>query len=400
MGFKAYPEKTIAGTNVSVDEISYLDGVTSNIQTQINTIFDNAPTITNPTFNVSLSGGENYTSVDEIINPAISGSFKISNYSAIPPFSVGDIVTFINSPRNDATIDGMNFEVVDSGFDNVFETYFVRVAAVNTSDNSTVDTWVGFGGGAPSGFSMSTVSSKTITPANIGHLDDPTFLITDTPKAIAISDFGTSSNTITFYGAGPSLTTLQDGILAAGNKFFLTNTSSNNVDIDYVEFTATNFNQINAQYQMHVTVSPSDSADNAKWQAYIGQGGQGSSVFAPAATVQITPSNILKLKSLSATAFTSQDVNNTPSIGNLVSGKYFIDTSAYSTQVKLPAAPELGTEIQIFDAGGVAGTNNITVVTASYDDKINGQNDSGLLDTNGVAATFIWTGATYGWRMG
>lgn len=78
-------------------------------------------------------------------------------------------------------------------------------------------------------------------------------------------------------------------------------------------------------------------------------------------------------------------------------GRYFVDTSAART-LTLPASPALGDEIMVFDASGTAGTNNITI--ANNSNKINGTLDSALLDVNGVAAVFVWTGSTYGWRMG
>jgi len=82
----------------------------------------------------------------------------------------------------------------------------------------------------------------------------------------------------------------------------------------------------------------------------------------------------------------------------LVAGtRYLVDTSAART-LTLPANPSAGDEIQILDAIGTAGTNNITVASNSL--KINGSVQDALLDVNGVAAVFIYTGATYGWRMG
>lgn len=81
----------------------------------------------------------------------------------------------------------------------------------------------------------------------------------------------------------------------------------------------------------------------------------------------------------------------------VATGHYFVDTSAART-LTLPASPALGDEIQVFDATGTAGTNNITI--ANNSNKINGTSDSALLDVDGVAAVFVWTGSTYGWRMG
>lgn len=80
----------------------------------------------------------------------------------------------------------------------------------------------------------------------------------------------------------------------------------------------------------------------------------------------------------------------------LSTGKYFVDTSTTRT-LTLPASPSLGDEIQVFDASGTAGTNNITVLNNGKN--INGILDSALLDVNGVAAVFVYTGSTYGWRM-
>ena len=81
----------------------------------------------------------------------------------------------------------------------------------------------------------------------------------------------------------------------------------------------------------------------------------------------------------------------------LTKGKYFVDTTAART-LTLTATPALGDEIQIFDATGTAGTNIITVQNNSL--RINGVLDTALLDANGVAASFVYTGSTYGWRMG
>lgn len=77
--------------------------------------------------------------------------------------------------------------------------------------------------------------------------------------------------------------------------------------------------------------------------------------------------------------------------------KYFVDTTAART-LTLPASPTLGDEIQVFDASGTAGTNNITINSNSG--KINGSVQDAILDVNGVATSLIYTGSTYGWRLG
>jgi hypothetical protein len=77
--------------------------------------------------------------------------------------------------------------------------------------------------------------------------------------------------------------------------------------------------------------------------------------------------------------------------------RYFVNTAAART-LTLPDSPALGAEVQVFDANGSAGTNNITVNRNGQN--INGITANALLDINGVAAVFVYTGATYGWRMG
>ncbi len=77
--------------------------------------------------------------------------------------------------------------------------------------------------------------------------------------------------------------------------------------------------------------------------------------------------------------------------------RYFVDTSSAIT-VTLPASPSVGDEIQFFDAIGIAGTNNITIERNGQ--RINGLEENASLDVDGVAAVFVYTGSTFGWRLG
>lgn len=76
--------------------------------------------------------------------------------------------------------------------------------------------------------------------------------------------------------------------------------------------------------------------------------------------------------------------------------RYFIDTSA-ARELTLPASPNLGDAIELFDAVGTAATNNVTVLNNS--EKINGVLDSAIIDMDEFVVSFIYTGSTYGWRM-
>jgi hypothetical protein len=101
----------------------------------------------------------------------------------------------------------------------------------------------------------------------------------------------------------------------------------------------------------------------------------------------------------SALASYKQEVNLAVSSDiTLVAGRrYFVDTTAART-LTLPASPTLGQEIIVIDATGTSGTNNITINSNSG--KINGTVQNVTIDVDGAAASFIYTGATYGWRIG
>jgi hypothetical protein len=94
-----------------------------------------------------------------------------------------------------------------------------------------------------------------------------------------------------------------------------------------------------------------------------------------------------------------QEVNLSISANTtLVAGRrYFVDTTAART-LTLPANPSVGNEIVILDATGTAGTYNITV--SSNSKKINGTVQDLVIDTDGAGASLIYTGSTYGWRVG
>jgi len=93
-----------------------------------------------------------------------------------------------------------------------------------------------------------------------------------------------------------------------------------------------------------------------------------------------------------------QEINVSVSANtNLVAGRrYFVDTAAART-LTLPASPAVGNEIVVIDATGTAGTNNITINSNNL--KINGEVQNAIIDLDGGAALFLYTGSTYGWRM-
>jgi hypothetical protein len=83
---------------------------------------------------------------------------------------------------------------------------------------------------------------------------------------------------------------------------------------------------------------------------------------------------------------------------NIIAGsRYFVSSSSELT-LTLPASPVLNDEIQILDASGNASTYNITV--ARNGNKINGGTGNLIIDMNGSWVVLLYTGSTYGWKVG
>lgn len=75
---------------------------------------------------------------------------------------------------------------------------------------------------------------------------------------------------------------------------------------------------------------------------------------------------------------------------------YYVDTTAART-LTLPASPNTGDSIYIYDASNSALTYNITVQPNS--NKIQGSVQDLIIDSNAAAAYLSYTGATYGWAV-
>lgn len=83
---------------------------------------------------------------------------------------------------------------------------------------------------------------------------------------------------------------------------------------------------------------------------------------------------------------------------NLLAKKRYFVTSASALTLTLPASPALNDEVQVVDASGNASTYNITV--ARNGSKINGGTGNLIIDNNGGWYTLLYTGSTYGWKVG
>ena len=82
----------------------------------------------------------------------------------------------------------------------------------------------------------------------------------------------------------------------------------------------------------------------------------------------------------------------------LVAGRRYFVTSASALTLTLPTSPAQNDQVDIFDASGNAATYNITIARNSS--LINGNAGNFIIDANGYWATLVYTGATYGWKVG
>ncbi len=82
----------------------------------------------------------------------------------------------------------------------------------------------------------------------------------------------------------------------------------------------------------------------------------------------------------------------------LVAGRRYFVTSASALTLTLPSSPAQNDQVDIFDASGNAATYNITIARNSS--LINGNAGNFIIDANGYWASLVYTGATYGWKVG
>jgi hypothetical protein len=76
---------------------------------------------------------------------------------------------------------------------------------------------------------------------------------------------------------------------------------------------------------------------------------------------------------------------------------YWVDTSAATITLTLPANPSMGDIVRIFDVQSTFDTNNLTVDRNGK--PIMGVNDNLTVNTEGAAFELVYYNATQGWRL-
>jgi hypothetical protein len=82
----------------------------------------------------------------------------------------------------------------------------------------------------------------------------------------------------------------------------------------------------------------------------------------------------------------------------LLAGRRYFVTSASALTLTLPVNPSVNDQIDILDASGNASTYNITVNRNG--NKINGVTGNLIIDSSGTWVSLVYSGSTYGWRVG
>jgi len=89
----------------------------------------------------------------------------------------------------------------------------------------------------------------------------------------------------------------------------------------------------------------------------------------------------------------------TSSIGSstsCIAGNRYITTVTSGITLTLPESPSTGDEVQVLDGTGAA----TSILVARNGNLINGLSEDADLDVAGFAVVFIYTGTTFGWRLG
>jgi hypothetical protein len=377
-------QDVVAG--VSDTEIGYLSNVTSDIQNQLD---DKAPT-DSPTFTGTVSGitgsmvglgnVDNTSDLDKPISTATQSALDLKSDLASPTFT-GTVTTDDLVVDGDFTVNGTNFAASATSI--VIEDNMVQLAHQNAANTVDLGIVVGYNDGTAkhSGIVRDVSADKwklfkgvTTEPATTvdfseGSLDDLE-VAGLTASSLTVGDV---SNTEFGYlnGVTSAIQTQLD------DKLNSSTASSTYAPLASPTFTGT-------------VILPNNTVTNSMLSGSIANNKlSNSSVTINGESVSLGGSITIP------TGATAQLVSSNISLQH--NYNYFVDTSAART-LTLASAPSLGDTIAIIDAAGLAATNKITV--DSNGGKINGTVQDLEIDMNNAAVVLIYTGSSYGWRVG
>jgi hypothetical protein len=377
-------QDVVAG--VSDTEIGYLSNVTSDIQNQLD---DKAPT-DSPTFTGTVSGitgsmvglgnVDNTSDLDKPISTSTQSALDLKSDLASPTFT-GTVTTDDLVVDGDFTVNGTNFAASATSI--VIEDNMVQLAHQNAANTVDLGIVVGYNDGTAkhSGIVRDVSADKwklfkgvTTEPATTvdfseGSLDDLE-VAGLTASSLTVGDV--SNTEIGYLNGVTSAIQIQ-----LDDKLNSSTASSTYAPLASPTFTGT-------------VILPNNTVTNSMLSGSIANNKlSNSSVTINGESVSLGGSITIP------TGATAQLVSSNISLQH--NYNYFVDTSAART-LTLASAPSLGDTIAIIDAAGLAATNKITV--DSNGGKINGTVQDLEIDMNNAAVVLIYTGSSYGWRVG
>ena len=189
-------------------------------------------------------------------------------------------------------------------------------------------------------------------------------------------------------------------IATVGSTIYLTSTAdpslTGGLDIDNIDLVIDSVDDFGMYVQINTHAA--SSANNAEVDAYTTYMPYGltSVVLNQASTKTISPTEISYLdgvtSSISRSVFNFVSTPAYPSapVNAVAQTKYFVPTNSGQLTLVLPSSPQVGDEIQVFDADG--GATSTPILIDNNGKNINGLFEGASLDSNGVAATFVYTG--------
>ena len=237
-----------------------------------------------------------------------------------------------------------------------------------------------------SGQILYSASGATYTPTTLSSLVQGAKYQADAPSSPAVGDIWIESDS-TSDAFDPNLLRRQSFTATAGQTVFTTS-------ISFVDgYEQVYFNGMLLLKNSDYTVSSSNTV-----------------TLTSAAAVNdiievVTITNLNSVNTYTQSEITGYLANKKTEVSSaisanttLVAGRRYFVTSASALTLTLPASPAQNDQVDIFDASGNSATYNITLGRNSS--LINGNAGNFIIDANGYWASLVYTGATYGWKVG
>ena len=440
--------KIATSSSVSETELGYLDGVTSNVQAQIDA-------------KAALAGAAFTGNVSTTGNLTVDGNFTVNGSNVLvsaTQIQVEDTILQLGHQNANASVDlGVVVGYDDSGakhaglVKDATDSKWKLFKGVSDEPTTTVNfAQATLDNLAVGALEASSLTVGSVSNTEIGYLDGVTSNVQAQIDAKAPLNSPTFTGTVTLPSG-----TVTSAMIA--NETIANADISNTAGIVYGKLTLSN-SIVNADISSSASIALSKLASGTSGQIIVANSSGVPTWVSETGDITISDTGVTAIASgvivnadisasaaidktkISGNAITAADtgtVTNTMLAGSIANSKlanasvtingsavalggsvtisaaptpsavssnvtaqanynYFVDTTAART-ITLPASPALGDTIAIWDASGSAATNNITV--ARNGNKINGLSDDALIDVNQAVSQFVYTGNTIGWKF-